>query len=228
MEKINVKSINKLITKIKVKITLNNELLSLLPANKDIHTQYIQSKIKDAKGIKPETVAEELDNIKEQDDKALSIFHRDPEDGNIILLYDYQVKGFFKECGNALRAANKKEKIAGMTGNSTKWGSITSKIDNYLRITPRMIKVNQSDCDDVCERPLHAMTAQGPRTSIKKSETIGEGKSFEFTIMLLTNPLLTPMMLFEMLEYATLFRGFGQWRNAGKGTFSYEYEILKK
>ena len=70
-----------------------------------------------------------------------------------------------------------------------------------------------------CQRPLRASTPQGERIALANSETIPAGATMEFDIKLLSDthvPLVT-----ECLNYGK-YRGTGQWRNSGKGRFTWE------
>jgi hypothetical protein len=70
-----------------------------------------------------------------------------------------------------------------------------------------------------CERPLRAQTAQGERVALASSETVPAGCTLEFTVIALREDLLDYVE--EWLDYGGL-RGFGQWRNSGKGCFTWE------
>ena len=60
---------------------------------------------------------------------------------------------------------------------------------------------------------------QGERVSLANSEEIPEGSTIEFEIKLLDKSLYGVVL--EWLDYGEL-RGLGQWRNSGKGRFTYE------
>ena len=82
----------------------------------------------------------------------------------------------------------------------------------------------------VCQRPLRAMTMQGERTALAMSESVPEGSTCEFTVQLMVEKgaakkgaeaIDYEQALREWLDYGSL-KGFGQWRNSGKGRFKYE------
>ena len=56
--------------------------------------------------------------------------------------------------------------------------------------------------------------------ALAESETIPAGSFIEFTIMTFDDGLWPTID--EWLQYG-MYRGIGQWRNSGKGRFSYEY-----
>lgn len=70
---------------------------------------------------------------------------------------------------------------------------------------------------NICAYVAEAM--QGPRVALACSETVPSGSVMEFEIMILNEVFVDYVK--EALDYGAL-RGFGQWRNSGKGTFSYE------
>ena len=75
---------------------------------------------------------------------------------------------------------------------------------------------------DECQRPLRASTPQGERVSIAISESIAAGAQVEFTIQCFVEDDID--LVREWLDYGR-FNGIGQWRNSGKGRFTWE-EIL--
>ena len=62
-------------------------------------------------------------------------------------------------------------------------------------------------------------TAQGERVSLANSEQIPAGSTCEFEITCMDDAHEKAVM--EWLDYGKL-RGLGQWRNSGKGRFTYE------
>lgn len=190
-------------------------ILGSSPMDKEIFSNYIATK-----GKTPEEKRrgqEDVDDVIDGMDKVTG-FYRDHVTGNIILK-DYQIKGFFKEAGKALK-------------DSIGIGSIVSKIDNYVFITDRNISVTRdgealSEVDGYLERPLRGETAQGPRVSLAKSEMINEGWVLEFTVKVLENKAtaksvaLSMDVIEEFLSYGEL-KGLLQWRNGGYGSFTFE------
>ena len=83
----------------KIKVTLTEEILGTASANPDIHREYIASKAPDAVSIEQEVAAVGVDSVA---DKAMTVFPRNAEGQPI--LWDYQLKGFFKDaCGMLAR-----------------------------------------------------------------------------------------------------------------------------
>ena len=81
--------------KIKVKLTFTEEILGTANATATIHDEYIASKAPDAKSREEEIAALGVAEVVE---KSMTVFPT-LEDGTPFL-WDYQVKGFFKDaCG---------------------------------------------------------------------------------------------------------------------------------
>lgn len=191
---------------IKVRVTFTEDVLGTASAKPDIHREYIASKAPDAKSLEEEVEAIGVDGVAE---KAMTVFPRDA-DGNPIL-FDYQIKGFFKDATGVLR------KVPGTKASKVK--AYKKEIDGLLFVSPRMIPLHLSGDMGVCERPLRASTAQGERIALASSETAPVGTTIEFEINCLTKDMYD--LALECLEYGKL-RGIGQWRNSGRGRFAYE------
>lgn len=197
----------------KVKITLQEEALGMTPAKEDVHRDYIASRAPDAKTMEEEVAERGVDEV---DAKGMTVFPR-MADGTPFF-YDYQIKGFFKDACQMLARAGKNGYEGGKACAALK--AYKKAIDGTLFISPRKIPVEMHGMMmDTCSRPLRAMTMQGERVSLVKSETIPDGSTIEFEVICL-DPKLEDMVR-ECLDYGAL-RGIGQWRNSGKGVFSWE------
>ena len=191
---------------IKAKITFTEELLGTASSDPEVHKTYIASKAPNAPKLEEEVEALGVDNIAE---KSMTIFPRD-KDGNPIL-WDYQIKGFFKDSCSALR------KVTGTASSKIK--AYKKEIDGLIFVFPREIKINLNGEIGICERPLRAQTAQGERVALASSETVPAGSSAKITIRCLSDAHEKSVR--EWLDYGQL-KGLGQWRNSGKGRFSWE------
>lgn len=192
---------------IKVKITFTEELLGTASNDPNLHGEYIASKAPDAKSMTEEIEAVGVESVVE---KGMTVFTRD-ENGKPFI-YDYQIKGFFKDSAGVLR------KVKGSKASKIK--AYKKEIDGLVFVSPRKIMLDLKDKPlGDCQRPLRASGPQGERVAISHSETAPEGTTIECTISCLT-PEMTDLVL-ECLDYGKL-RGLGQWRNSGKGRFSWE------
>jgi hypothetical protein len=191
--------------KINIEITFREELLGTASADPKIHEEFIASKAPDAP-----TTEEEVANLGAEAvvEKSMSVF---PKENGRPFLYDYQIKGFFKDaCGSLKR-------VPGTLSEKLK--AYKKVIDGTIFVTPRKIIFNGETKVGHCQRPLRAQTLQGERVALANSETIAEGSKLSFTVVLL-NPKDEPLLK-EWLNYGE-FRGLGQWRNSGKGRFTWE------
>lgn len=193
---------------IKVKITLLEEMLGTASANPELHEEFIASKAPDAPSMEEEIEALGVDEVIE---KGKTVFPRN-KDGNPIV-WDYQIKGFFKDACSMLR------KVSG--SESEKIKAFKKEIDGLIFVTPRQIPINLSGEMGDCQRPLRAQTAQGERVALANSETVPVGSTMEFSVVCYVDK--DEKAVREWLEYGRM-RGLGQWRNSGAGRFSCEIE----
>lgn len=77
---------------LKVKLTFIEPILGTSPANPDIYREFIGSHAPDAASVEDEVAALGADAVAE---KSMTIFPR--LDDGTPFLYDYQIKGFFKD-----------------------------------------------------------------------------------------------------------------------------------
>lgn len=191
---------------IKTKITFIEGLLGTASNNPEIHREFIASKAPDALTTEEEVAALGAEEIVE---KGMTVFPRD-KDGNPAL-FDYQVKGFFKDACGSLR------KVPGSKCSKIK--AYKKEIDGLLFVYPRMIPLSMPGELTECQRPLRAQTAMGERIALAHSEEAPAGTAIEITIECLTKDMYE--LALECLDYGEM-RGLGQWRNSGKGRFAYE------
>lgn len=198
---------------IRVKLTFIDDVLGSQPADENIRSTYIASKAPDAKTFEEEVA--QLGAI-EVDEKGMTVFARDLDGSPCMIAY--QIKGFFKAACGALR------RIEGT--RSSKLKAYKKIIDETVFVFPdaddpssRMIPIDIIGEMGVCQRPLRAATAQGERVALSSSESISAGSSIEFDIVIY-DPKLKDTV-FEWLDHGR-FNGLSQWRNSGKGAFTWE------
>lgn len=191
---------------LKVRLTFTEELLGTASADAKIHEEFIASNAPDAPSRAEEIEALGVDEVVE---KQKTIFPKD-ENGNPII-WDYQIKGFFKDSCGSLRKVKSSE--------SSKIKAYKKEIDGLIFVEPRKIRINFDGEIGSCQRPLRAQTARGERVALANSETIPAGATCEFTIMCMLDSHMDAVK--EWLYYGK-YRGLGQWRNSGKGRFVWE------
>lgn len=196
---------------IKVRVTLTNEMLGTMAGDPEIHRTYIASKAPDAKSIEEEVEAIGVEGVEE---KSMTVFPK-MADGTPFV-WDYQIKGFFKDSCSALSRC-KGEEIA---KQSCALKAYKKVIDGCIFVYPREIPIDMHGMAmDVCQRPLRAQTAQGERIALASSETVPEGSTMDFTIRCLSDAHEKAVR--EWLNYGQ-YKGLLQWRNSGKGSFTWE------
>jgi len=191
-------------------------MLGTAPNDEDIYRNYIASKAPDAVSVEDEIDAIGPDAVAE---KGMTVFPRG-DDGKPIL-WDYQIRGFFKDaCSMLSRLAEKDEKGKRKPCNeSSKMTAYKKIIDGLIFVNPRKIPIRFQGSVGVCQRPLRAQTPQGERVALVMSEEIPAGATVEIEVVCLSDGHMAAVR--EWLSYGAL-RGIGQWRNSGKGRFLYE------
>lgn len=190
---------------LKIKVTFTEELLGTASANPEIHREFIAAQAPDAQSREEEVEAIGAEEVFE---KGMTVFPR--VDGKPIA-WDYQWKGFLKDAVGMLR------KVTGSEASKVK--AYKKEIDGLIFVTPRAIPIEFQGEMGLCQRPLRGQTAQGERVALATSESIPAGATMTFTFMFLTDA--HEKLVREALDYGAL-RGFGQWRNSGKGRFTWE------
>lgn len=192
-------------------LTGMTRILGAQAANPAVRSEYIASKAASLAKGEEETAMLPEENLEK---KNLTVFLRD--DGALCLA-DYVIKGYLKEAIGALKSQ------IGIAAAAT-------KVDNYVLIQPAYLRFHRggellTEPDEIFERPLRAMTMQGPRVSVTASETIAAGWELDFDVLLLDNPATNKSraLTFEVIDAAMeygAFKGLGQWRNGQNGRFA--------
>lgn len=190
----------------KVRMTLIEEALGMMPTDKEIHETYIASNAPDAPSIEEEVAAVGVEEVVE---KQKTVFPK--LDDGTPFFWDYQIRGMFKDAMGMLRKVPKTA--------CSKIKAYKKTVDGLLFIDERKIPIHLSGEMGDCQRPLRASSPQGERVALAHSETVPEGSFIEFTIRMLTDDL--EEVVRECLDYCKL-RGLAQWRNSGKGRSVWE------
>lgn len=181
-----------------VVIELTEPMLGTIPKNQEVYAQYIASKAPSPELADEEANAGTVDDLEKS---GWTGFH---EDGDGLFLYDYAILGFLKEAGNTLK-------------DQLGVRNLRSKIDMFVYVEPRCVRI-PGGVAGVLERPLRAMTAQGPRVALARSDYVDAGTRLNFQLKILKNKEVTPKLIRRVLEFGTL-KGLGQFRNGSYGRF---------
>jgi hypothetical protein len=194
-----------------VVLTFKTPMLGTVPKDTDVYAAYILSK---ARELAQDEAEQELETVQEIEEKGWTGFHQDE---NGIFVYSYMVKGFLKSALEVLMTTKDIKKISAYK----KW------MDKLLFIEPRKLHFGLQEADGIEERPLRAMTAQGPRVSLARSDRVDEGRKLKCKIVWLDNDKgLTKDVIEKCLAYGE-YVGLGQWRGSGGfGQFGYDVTVL--
>ena len=196
-------------------VTFVTDHLASSPANTEVYKEYIESKRRD----EAEEAGDEVATLPAEHTEKIgwSVYHQDDKG---LFLFDYHIRGFLKEAASA---------ITGKTGLS----AFKSKIDKWLFVTPRRLYLMNgaghiTKPEAFEERPIRAMTAQGPRTSLKRSDKVLAGAHFnaEIVVLPLGQAELTKERLTDWFDYGK-WQGLGEWRNGSFGRFDYTLTEVK-
>ena len=183
-------------------------LLGVIPKNPDVYKWWLESKQPQGdEGSPPE----------ETELKSWTGFKGD-EQG--LHIFDYHVKGFFKE------AAIARPQVMGLRGRGDALageGTIRKRIEQWLFIRPRRIYLGKEKPDGFNERPLRAKTLQGDRIALVRSDYVDAGVEIQFSVYVVDECPITQEMLEAWLGYGA-FKGLGQFRGGTYGSFEFVLE----
>lgn len=195
----------------KVRLTFTTECLGSLPSDPAIFEKFIASQAPDAATREEEVAAIGIEEVVRD---GRTIFSRSPNNKEACLR-GYQICGFFKN------AATRLKELPNMLSTGLK--AHKKLVDNFIFVDEDYIPIyipNENGGEmGICERSLRAQTAQGERISLTSSETVPAGAYVDFTVTVLDEKYLN--FVREWLNYGS-FNGLGQWRNSGKGRFTWE------
>ena len=193
--------------KTNITIKFTEPMLGTKPSNKEIFGDWVASKAPDGDKRK-----EELDSAEHAEEGGTTVFARDNGEPGI---YDYQIKGFFKDACAALNRSDSE-----FRDKMEKLSAYKTKIDQCIFVYPRFIKftIPEGSSISMLERPLRADTPQGPRIALARSEIVPVGTTISFELQVLSKDLQRWVQL--CLDYGKM-RGIGQWRNASYGRFTW-------
>ena len=191
---------------LKVRLTLTEEALGMMPTSKEVHEEFIASKAPDAPSIEEEVEAVGVEEVVE---KQKTVFPR--MDDGTLFFWDYQLRGMVKDAIGMLRKVT-----------NTACSKVTrykKAVDGLIFVKERRIPIHLGGDIGDCQRPLRASGPQGDRVALAHSETVPAGSWIEFTFEILQDSLEKAVR--ECLDYG-LRRGLAQWRNSGKGRYYWE------
>ena len=195
---------------IKVRLKFTEDVLGTANADKNVHSEFIASKAPNAPSREEEVEALGAEEVER---KEMTVFPR-MENGS-PMFWDYQIKGFFKDTCSALSRCKGED----YSKESCGMKAYKKIIDGCIFPQPRKIEIHMNGEMGNCQRPLRAQTAQGERIALANSEAVPAGSWIEFTVECLEDKHAAAVR--EWLNYGR-YKGLGQWRNSGKGRFTWE------
>ncbi len=200
----------------KIEIEFTEPLLGTLSGDPEIATEFILSK-------NPNNNTDEAECLPNDDalEKGSTVFPRTP--AGEPLIWDYQMKGFFKSACEAMITSGKYTKEALKKYRLTMY-MYKKTIDKLVFANPRRILIQLPDKVDAAhldflERPLRGDTMRGERVCLARSEMIPAGAKVSFEVECLNSKL--EKFVKEWLDYGRLM-GMLQWRSSGMGRFSWK------
>jgi len=136
-------------------------------------------------------------------------------------------KAALKEAANIIKNL---VKTRGKNGEESGTKALKSKVAECVFVVEDKIYILDASGEIVKgelpteERPVHVMTMQGPRTSIKRADVI-HGAHLEFTVKLAKTGAVSEEALFSALAYLQEL-GFGSDRSQGSGR-TVEMDVVK-
>lgn len=138
------------------------------------------------------------------------------------------IKAMFKESANIIRV------LPGAQQRNTKGDNkvipLRARVAERVFVEPHVITLLKDDKPvtdpESAERPIHVMTAQGPRTALKRTDYV-EGVRLNCTLRVLNDGLISEKILRMILDHAQ-HNGLGTDRSQGNGTFVYELTPIEK
>lgn len=214
------------------RLTLTEQLLGAVPKNRDVYTRYIVARAEEARKTRQSSVVHAPDEIALEADDAERLAEDADDKGRLppapptgfledeqgIYLLDHVIRGFLKESAGVLDL-NTPGKRAG--AKPVALGK--SVIDRYVFVFPRQIRFLRdgkalTQCEGYTERSLRAMTAQGPRVTVARSDVVDAGATMDIKVGVVKGRV-DAEKLDSLFEYGEIL-GLGQWRTGSYGRFT--------
>lgn len=223
---------------VEYEVTLNLKTIAGgVPKHKDLIEGWINATNKEKSDEERQklvnaTLADLPDVSEEKEAKSWVGFK---QDGGGLFIEGRQVKAMLKESANIIKAViprkrkpdKKKKGKDGQetveTDNARGITNLKSKVAEKVFVVQDKIYLSKEGgksvmkADELEERPIHVMTPQGPRSSIKRTDLVHDAE-ISFTVRLFDDGTIPEISLFAILSYAQ-HSGLGADRSQGMGTF---------
>lgn len=163
-----------------------------------------------------EATREELPDLSDDVVEKTSVGFKSDENG--LYIEGRQLKAMLKEAGNIIKnIAPGKKKVKKEMVEGTGITNLKNKVADQMFVEEVKVHLGREKPDEIEERPIHVMTAQGPRDALKRVE-ICYGCEIGFTISLRRESEITRDTMFAILDYNQML-GLGADRSQGRGRF---------
>lgn len=217
--------------KLTVEISLRDRIVGGVPTNPNMISGWLAAKMPDVSEAEREVLKEatvaELPGLVEE--KASGMWTTFKKDDQGIFLEDRQVKAMFKESANILRELLIKDEAKGKKGEKatkSRFTNLKSRLAERLFVDEKRLYFVRggkklTEADGAEERAIDVMTAQGPRTALKKFDFVEAPATISFTVSFLRDGVVDKGLIETLLEHSSK-NGLGADRSQGNGTFTYK------
>ncbi len=212
-----------------VTLSIRNKVTGGIPTNPDLIKGWLQANMplvaEEEKAKLAEKTLAELPAAVE--DKAEAMWNTFKEDADGIYFEGRNVKSMFKECANILRekliASEKAGKAPDAKEKKSRFTNLKSRLAERLFVEDDKIRFVRDgkpllEVDGDEERAIHVMTAQGPRTALKRCDFVNGPVELSFTIRVMDDGVVDEDLVRVLLDFAG-WNGLGAERSQGSGLF---------
>jgi hypothetical protein len=139
------------------------------------------------------------------------------ERDGVLVIEERQVRAMLKESANIVKALPSMRKVN--RAGDAKEVPLRARLAERVFVRPHWIPLGVSEPTESPERPIHVMTALGPRTALKRADVIDDVE-IHCTLKVLNDGFITEAILCTILDHACE-NGLGTDRSQGNGTFDY-------
>lgn len=210
-------------------VTLHlNDVAGGTPMHKDLITGWInatnKNKSEEERNKIIEATIKTLPEVAEEKEAKSWVGFKRDKDG-YLYLEGRCVKAMLKEAANIIKQVvpvsaaeaagkSKKSNAKGITNLKSKVADRVFVVENRVFFERDGERIRKPD--ELEERPIHAMTPQGPRSSLKRTDIL-RGVDVKFTVRRLADNTVPETALYACLVYAQQL-GLGSDRAQGRGT----------
>ena len=162
-----------------------------------------------------EITVENLGDQALSDDEVKGIWTGFMEKDGELVIEARQIKAMLKESANIVRTMKPMQQRGKVI-------PLRARLAERVFVKPAFIPLGVSEPNgggDPIERPIHVMTAQGPRTALKRTDYVDDAK-LTCVLKVLNDGVISEAMLRFILDHAEE-NGLGTDRSQNQGIFSY-------